>query len=336
MDFISYFTIPSTNFCSKKDFVNKKDSLLPGTSTSISFTIENVASESKIYDIKIETSSPHITPILTNGELKIPANENSVYIVPLKIATETPQGKYSVFLNGIEKNTGEKIIKTSAFFVSGTRKISLTTLHYPEFVKAGETIRATFLLKNNGNLSENLILESKNAVVEENASLVLPAGEGKIITISKVTNPDLGKNEYQNLNLSVYSSDNPSENQTAYTSVKIISVKPVEEDIFHRFPVASSISFIGMRNRGKYDDGFQGEVYGKGSLDKNNKNLLEFHAVTKNPVEFNSFTQYEEYFVNYKQDNFFVHLGDKNYSSSFLTEYARYGRGAEIRFDFKK
>lgn len=327
---------PVLIFAQKKDFVNKKDSLLPGTSTSISFTIENTAPESKIYDLKVETSSSHITPILTNGELKISANEKSVYIVPLKIATETPQGKYSVFLSGIEKNTGEKFVKSSAFFVSGTRKISLTTLHYPEFVKAGETIKATFLLKNNGNLSENLILESKNAVVEENTSLVLPPGESKIITINKITNPDLGKNEYQNLNLSVYSPDNPSENQTAYTSVKIISVKPVEEDIFHRFPVAASISFIGMRNRGEYDDGFQGEVYGKGSLDKNNKNLLEFHAITKNPVEFNSFTQYEEYFVNYKRDNFFVHLGDKNYSSSFLTEYARYGRGAEIRFDLKK
>lgn len=327
---------PVLIFAQKKDFVNKKDSLLPGTSTSISFTIENTAPESKIYDLKVETSSSHITPILTNGELKISANEKSVYIVPLKIATETPQGKYSVFLSGIEKNTGEKFVKSSAFFVSGTRKISLTTLHYPEFVKAGETIKATFLLKNNGNLSENLVLESKNAVVKENTSLVLPPGESKIITINKITNPDLGKNEYQNLNLSVYSPDNPSENQTAYTSVKIISVKPVEEDIFHRFPVAASISFIGMRNRGEYDDGFQGEVYGKGSLDKDNKNLLEFHAITKNPVEFNSFTQYEEYFVNYKRDNFFVHLGDKNYSSSFLTEYARYGRGAEIRFDLKK
>ncbi|WP_345208811.1 hypothetical protein [Chryseobacterium ginsengisoli] len=310
--------------------------MLPGTSTSISFSIENRTSESKIYDVKVETSSSQIVPILTSGELKISANENNVYIVPLKIATEAPQGKYFVILNGTEKNTGEKFTKQTEFTVSGNRKLSLTTLNSPEFVKAGETIKSTFLLKNNGNVIENLILESKNAVVDENATLILNPGEEKIITISKVTSPDLAKNEYQNLNLSVYSVDNPKENQSVYTSIKIISVKPVEDDIFHRMPVAASISFIGMRNRGEYHDGFQGEVYGKGSLDKDNKNLLEFHAVTKNPVEFNSFTQYEEYFVNYKRDNFFVHLGDKNYSSSFLTEYARYGRGAEIRFDTKK
>jgi len=331
-----FILFPVFIFAQKENFVNKKDSLLPGTSTSISFTIENRTSENKIYDIKVETTSPHISPILTNGELRISASESNVYIVPLKVATETPQGKYSVILNGTERKTGETFTQKTEFRLAGIRKLTLTALHTPEFVKAGETIISTFLLKNSGNVSENLILESKNAVVNEGTSLLLPPGESKIITVSKTTSSVLGKNEYQNLNLSVSSKNNPAETQTAYTTVKMISVKPVEEDIFHRLPVSASLLFIGMRNRGQYNDGFQGEIYGKGALDKDNKNQLEFHAVTKNPVEFSSFTQYEEYFLNYKRENLYVHIGDKNYSSSFLTEYARYGRGAEIKIDLKK
>ncbi len=109
----------------------------------------------------------------------------------------------------------------------------------------------------------------------------------------------------------------------------------MDEDVYHRFPVSASVAFIGMRNRGIYQSGFQGEFYGKGSLDKGNKNMLEFRAVSKNPVDFSSFTQYEEYFINYKRNNLFLHLGDKTFYSSFLTEYARYGRGAEVRYDFK-
>ncbi|MCX8525847.1 hypothetical protein OF897_18175 [Chryseobacterium formosus] len=317
-------------------FSQKKDSLQPGTSTSISFIVENKTSDTKIYNLKVETSNPQINPILKNGEITILPNESKAYIVPLKIATETPQGKYSVILFGTEKSTNEKFKQTLDFYVLGSRKLSLTALEFPEFVKAGEKIVSTFLLKNNGNIAEDFVLESKNAVVNEGASLILAPGEGKIVTITKTTQSDLGKNEYQNLNLTVYSKDRPEENQTAYSNVKIISVKPIEDDIFHRFPVSASVSFIGMKNRGKYDDGFQGEIYGKGSLDQENKNLLEFRALSKNPVEFNSFTQYEEYFVNYKRENLFIHLGDKNYSSSFLTEYARYGRGAEIRFDLKR
>ncbi|WP_419869622.1 COG1470 family protein [Chryseobacterium sp. CT-SW4] len=315
---------------------SKKDSLLPGISTSISFTLENAGEENRTYDITVNSSSPHITPILAKGEITLSGYEKTVYIVPLRIATEAAQGVYSISLEGKDQRNGNHFTKTTEITVSGNRNLSLVSLESPEFIRAGDTIHASFLLKNSGNVTESLFLESKNAVVDENTSLILPPGETKIVTIHKATNPELGQNEYQNLNLSVYSQDNPSENQTAYVSIKIISVKPVENDIYHRLPIAASLAFIGMENMGRYHDGFQGEIYGKGSLDEENKNKIEFHAVSKNPVEFNSFTQYEEYFINYNRNNFFIHLGDKNYSASYLTEFARYGRGAELRYDFKK
>lgn len=109
--------------------------------------------------------------------------------------------------------------------------------------------------------------------MDENTSLILAPGESKKISISKITPSNLRKNEFQNLNLSVYSKDHPQENQTAYSSVKIISVKPIEDDIYHRFPVSASVSMLGMQNRDQYKSGFQGELYGKGSLDDENKNL---------------------------------------------------------------
>lgn len=319
-----------------KEFVSKKDSLLPGTATSLSFTLENHTLENQIYDTRVESSSQNVQPIITQSEYTIKAGENSAYIVPLRIAAETSQGTYTITLYATEKNNDRPLIKSLQVIVSGHRKLSVTAISSPEFVKAGETIISSFLIKNSGNMDENLLLESKSAIVDNGASLLLLPGETKIVSVSKSTNPDLGKNEYQNLNLSVSSVDNPKENQTVYTSTKIISIKPTEDDIYHRLPISSSLSFIGMKNRGDYRDGFQGEIYGKGSLDNENKGQIEFHAATKNPVEFNSLTQYEEYFINYKRENFLIHLGDKTYTSSYLTEFARYGRGAELRYHFKK
>lgn len=316
--------------------ISKKDSLLPGMSTSIPFTLENNSAENRTYDISVNTSSPHIIPILAKGEFQMAPHETSIYLVPLRIATETGEGIYSVTLNITDRNNGISFAKTSKVTVSGNRNLSLTALNSPEFVRAGETIRASFLLKNNGNVTEDIILESKNAIVDHESSLVLAPNDSKIITIHKVTNPELSQNEFQNLNLSVYSKGHFKENQTVYISTQVISVKPSENDIYHRLPVAVSLSFIGMKNMGVYNDGFQGEIYGKGTLDKDNKNQIEFRAVTHNPIELNTFTQYEEYFVNYKRDHLFIHLGDKTFSSSFLTEYSRYGRGAELRFDINK
>ncbi len=331
-----FILLPVLIFSQKKDFADNKDKLLPGTTTSVSFTIENPDAGIKIYDLQVIAAGPFIIPVITTGSIEIQSSGKNVYIVPLKVAAETPQGIYSITLKGKEKNTGEQFVKHSEITVLSKRQMTLTALNAPEFVKAGETITVVFLLKNNGNVTENLVLESKNAVIDQVSAVVLPAGEEKTIKVMKSTSPDLKKNEFQNVNLSVYDAANPKEYQSAYSGINVIAVNPLEEDLFYRLPVAASVSFISMQNRGEYHDGFQGEIYGKGSLDKNHKNLLEFRAVTKNPIEFNSFTPYEEYFVNYKRDHFFVHLGDKNYSSSFLTEYARYGRGAEIRLNAKK
>ncbi len=309
---------------------------MPGMSTSIPFTLENNSKETKTYDISVVTSSSSINPILAKGEFQILPYETSVYLVPLRVGTETGQGTYSVTLNITDRSNGTAFTKNSKIVVSGNRKLLVTALNTPEFVRAGETIRASFLLKNNGNVTENIVLESKNAVVDNESSLVLAPNESKIITIHKVTSPELAQNEFQNLNLSVHPKSRPKEIQDVYATTQVISVKPSENDIYHRLPVALSLSFIGMQNMGVYHDGFQGEIYGKGTLDKNNKNQIEFRAVTHNPVELNTFTQYEEYFVNYKRNNLSIHLGDKTYSSSYLTEFARYGRGAEIRYDFDK
>ncbi|ATL43315.1 hypothetical protein OZ664_10120 [Elizabethkingia sp. HX WHF] len=317
--------------------ISKKDSLVPGTATSVSFIIENNTTEDKVYSLQVSTSTQLITPIITKTELKIPAREKALYIVPIRIATEASQGSYHIFLQGIEKNPENKFTQSVEVNISSTRSLSLTVLNTPEFVRAGEPITASFLLKNNGNTTEALKLESSpSSSIDKESSFSLAPGENKVISITQNTDPELGRNDYQNLSLSAQASGYSKEKLTAYTSVRIIAVKPIEEDIYYRFPISASVSFIGMRNRGIYENGFQGELYGKGSLSKEHKDMLEFRAVSPNPVEFSAFTKYEEYFVNYKSQNLFVHLGDKTFSSSFLTEYARYGRGAELRYDFKK
>jgi hypothetical protein len=73
---IIYFTLLFPAFI----FSQKKDSLKPGTTTSISFIIENKNSLAKTYNLKAETSNNFIIPILKNGEITISPNEIKTYI----------------------------------------------------------------------------------------------------------------------------------------------------------------------------------------------------------------------------------------------------------------
>jgi hypothetical protein len=64
VDIIYYPTlIPGIYFSQQQSdrLISKKDSLMPGMSTSIPFALENSSAENKTYDISVTTSSPHIT-----------------------------------------------------------------------------------------------------------------------------------------------------------------------------------------------------------------------------------------------------------------------------------
>ena len=127
--------------------ISQNDSLVPGTATSVSFIIENNTTEDKIYSLQANTSEKHITPIINQNELKVPAQSKSLYIVPIRIATETPQGSYTLSVQGTEKNSENRFTRSVAITITSIRNISLSTLNTPEFVRAGENITATFLLK---------------------------------------------------------------------------------------------------------------------------------------------------------------------------------------------
>ena len=319
-----------------KEDIHNDEMLQPGITTSVSFKIENNSAQQKIYKLQVETSNKNIKPILTNNEITILPGQSYIHIVPIKISSETPKNKYLIYLHLWDKSTGEQFTKQSSVEISGKRKVILAKGDVPEYVKAGETIKSSVIAKNNGNMTEKLFLSTeKTSMMEGDSVIILHPGESKIIILTKDTDPDLGAVSYQNIYLNATTENSPVEKIMAYISVKIIPIKPADEDIYHRLPAVVSVNYIGLSNRGDYRDGFQGELSGIGSLSHDNSDIIQFHAITKNPTEFNAFTPYEEYFVNYKNKNFSAHLGDKGYSSSLLTEFARYGRGAELNYRVK-
>lgn len=324
---------------SQSETGNLSDSIYnfkPGSTASVSFRIENNTPNEKVYYFAIKCSTPSIRPIIPTGQEKYPAHKKTLYIVPLFISAETPPGYHTISLFMTDSINKNQILQTVNVLISTTRDLMITPLSSINFIKAGELFSNSFVLKNCGNIPEEVNLESKNGHLDAPQNFILSPGEIKLITVNRATNPDLPKNTTQSFDLTVHTTNPQQQQLIASGGVNVIAVKPQDDDIYHRFPISASIAYIGMRERGNFQQGFQGELYGKGSLNEKNNRLLEFRALTKNPVQYTAFTPYEEYFINYKTAKFWGHLGDKVYSSSFLTEYARYGRGAELRFDLGK
>lgn len=311
------------------------DSVFPGTSISIAFKVENRNTKDANYSIKITTGNSNIAPLIDGGKITVPASEHSFFIVPLRIATETSKGQYHIQLFAKDSIQDYHFTSTDTVLVAEQRKISLTAISIPDYVKSGENIKASYLLKNEGNTEEELLLESQNSSIPGNNFVRLLPGESKTITVFKTTNPLLQSHEQLVIQLSAHSIHNPEIKTNAYGTINVYATKPANKDIYFRFPIAVSVAYVGMSNLGKYKGGIQAELKGAGSLSPKNKDWLAFRAVSPNPVDLNAFTQYEEYFANYSNKNINIHLGDKSYSSSYLTEFARYGRGAELSAKIK-
>jgi len=336
--YISFFillpvSVFSQNLFTEKD--EKKELLLPGKIALISFNIENTSEQNKIYDIAARTADPTIEAVIRKDSIEVLARESKVYILPVKVSSKTAAGKYQVTLILTDRTTNSVIEKHSQIVVSSIKNISLHNIEAPQYLRAGQVLRASFQIKNQGNVAEYLRFETNADLIEGIDTVHLQPGEVRIIEVVKNTDINLPNNDIYYLRLTAHSLTDSLSKWHTGTHTTLISVKPASNDIYHRLPVYISGAYIGMQDKGVYSGGFQGEIRGSGSLNNKNSDLLSFRAVSPNPVKFNIFTQYEEYFINYKNDRWYVHLGDKVYASSMLTEFSRYGRGAALQYRFK-
>lgn len=328
--FLFLSTLPFMRCWCQVENINNHDGavLNPGSISSIVFNIKNESKSTKEYQINTKASTSDIIAIINSGDVSIPPDSSLIYIVPIKISKEASPGNYSLSL--LLRNKKDDSISEITKYVSITKDldISMSLLNAPKYVLAGDTIESQFILKNEGNVAQSIQLKSQLGQLKGNQHVILNANESKVIHVISYTDQKLAKRLNQNIDLTAITSDSTSQPVKQYSSVDIIPVSPIAEDIYHRFPVYASLSYMYMRDRGVDHKGFQGEIYGRGTLSDHSE--LELRAITANPVQFNAFTPYEEYFISYRTKNTYAHLGDKMYSSSFLTEYARYGRGAEL------
>lgn len=304
--------------------------------TSVPFIIKNSGPDTVNYNIQVKTTAISINPIQDQSEIFINPRGQTVFIVPLHISQYALTGKYTIQLLVTDSQSGTTVKQEKNIFISSLEKIALTKITGSEYVRAGDTVKATFLLQNEGNIEKKMKLSTNGDLSTSPTQIDLKPGESRIIQINQATMADIIKNDHLALQLTATTNDSINNQWIAYHNATVISIHPKEEDIFLRFPIEASLSYISQRQFGTHNGGLQAEIYGKGTFNKKAGDLLEFHAVTPSPIPFNSYSKYEEYFANYQNKNLYVHIGDKSFSSSYLTEYYRYGRGAALEYSFNR
>lgn len=318
------------------NLVNQNEFLTPGKVQTLVFKITNSFPKDILVTPKVTLPSGWILAAAPY-DLNLAANETKIYLVAIQVPINSSKGEDSIHLIINDKTNTILYSQDFALTVSQIQRITLDLISAPAYVKAGDTISSFFILKNEGNVQENIFIETSAStfIKGDNPILLLP-GMSSTINAYQVTALRQPKPSQNLIKLTAAVKSDTTQSVFASQITNVIPAFPVNEDVWLRFPVRVAATYIGRQQRNDYESGFQGEIYGRGALNEENTKLLEFRAIGPDRFGLTAFSQYEEYFINYKSNNFYAHIGDKIFSSSFLTEFSRYGRGIELRQKIKK
>lgn len=318
------------------NLVNQNEFITPGKVQTLVFKITNPFPKDILVTPKVTLPSGWILAAAPY-DLNLGANETKIYLVAIQVPINSSKGEDSIHLIINDKTNIILYSQDFALTVSQIQRITLDLISAPAYVKAGDTISSFFILKNEGNVQENIFIETSAStfIKGDNPILLLP-GMSSTINAYQVTALRQPKPSQNLIKLTAAVKSDTTQFVFASQITNVIPAFPVNEDVWLRFPVRVAATYIGRQQRNDYESGFQGEIYGRGALNEENTKLLEFRAIGPDRFGLTAFSQYEEYFINYKSNNFYAHIGDKIFSSSFLTEFSRYGRGIELRQKIKK
>uniref|UniRef100_UPI0032166102 NEW3 domain-containing protein n=1 Tax=uncultured Draconibacterium sp. TaxID=1573823 RepID=UPI0032166102 len=303
---------------------------LPDEVVNIPLFIKSTATDDSL-PVKLEVTMPDGWRLVTKVELNVLRPEKQEFLViSVRIPNSCAVGNYNLTVRVKRSDSGETLAEgTSSIDVKEVENISLQLIDSPENIRAGETFKAHYLLKNLGNSEKTIFIETTNCDVDGDANVRLMPGQTAKISVVKNISEDLtvAKKEFITVR-AVLAGDIKDR---VFHPLFIFPVKSVKKDLFFRYPVDASVSYLSTNQNNKFESACQVEISGNGYLDKGSKHHLEFLLRGPNNANLSYMGLYDQYYVGYSNKNLEFTVGDQSYKFTPLTESSRYGFGVENR-----
>ena len=215
--------------------------------------------------------------------------------------------------------------------VFAVTKLAVQRVETPEYVVAGDDYEARFSVINQSNTAIAAMMTVQSGqdlpFVLEPEKTKLAAGEAATVRVRVKTDKTVRKGFIHHLVLTARSIDDETIHGESRSTTGIVPRITGEVDRFHKIPAEITLRTVGHQNDEK-NLGFQGIIYGRGPLDEDNDNEIEFlfkgpNTLDNHPV----FGEYDGYFAGFRSNGLGVRVGDSYYSLSRLTEQSLQGRG---------
>jgi hypothetical protein len=262
---------------------------------------------------------------------RLNANEKVVQVITFRIPFNQKPGEYKItYRTNSQATAAEASIKVS---IKTALNLMISEASNPESVIAGESYNASIHVINNGNVPESVWLEIKSAPsysfsVSPAKSVIEPRKSQEFLIHVK-TDEKLNNKLNHILKIEAKSDSTGDREIRAVKSINVSVIPKItgNPDLYHRLPVRLSAILVGEKGK----SALQSELAGAGNLDESGTRWVDF--LFRGPATQNAglYGQWEQYRFSYGNGLMDLHIGDRNYSLSRLTEQYRYGRGGEAK-----
>lgn len=271
----------------------------------------------------------YISCIMCNQVIDLEPQAEKTIILPLLVNKNTLpcQLKFMFKLNIDERTVTEKEITLE---IKKKIDFSIAMINPPEFVRGGEPIMAKAVIQNNGNIVSNFIIEKYGFTDKNPGTISLKPGEIYNYNISISTNPNQAKSDFLTYGVKVRSPEDSSKSRDVFHSTYVFPVAETKKSQYFFIPGNIKLNYLISNRNQSSSSGYQVEAFFKGSLDQANKHKVELSIRGPNRFSSSVLGMYDEYYAKYKNKVYDVHVGDKVFSLTPLTEISRFARGVEV------
>ncbi|MBW8001595.1 MAG: hypothetical protein FVQ80_06185 [Planctomycetes bacterium] len=267
--------------------------------------------------------------------IELAPNENKTNLIGFSVPKKTPAGEYSLDYTITEQQYPDLRESTSfKVIVKPVIKVAVDLIESPKYVIAGEKYQSFFVVRNQGNTEYDIQIkvngsEETNYVIDNEKFKLLP-GQAKAVVVTAATDQQSKRKVRHAIHfVAAVTEQNVEIAQSAATSVvEVIPLASGEEKPYHTIKTQAIISYVSEKGS-KDSSGAQITIKGQGTLDEEGKKNVKFHFTGPDIVDKSIFGQRDEYLFSYWTDKYQLHLGDRAFRLSNLTEGYLYGRGLE-------
>ncbi len=263
---------------------------------------------------------------------KLKAGELEVRVVAFLVPLSADAGHYRIrYRVGSRRDHGVEKAESLMVEVLPVVKLDLSVEHKPALVIAGEPYQADLRLANQGNSRIEIRLSAKTSqagqVGIQPARVALEPGASGRIRVRVETDGKLSRRTTQTVEIKALA-EKPNGDTTSVREVFSVQTIPQitgASDYYLRLPGKAAL--IATQQDG--ETGFQVELSGWGNLDEEGKRRLDFQFRGPDIQNRSIWGKRDEFRISYQLEQFDLHLGDRGYSLSPLTQRFSYGRGVE-------